>query len=293
MMDNFSRLAIGTAQFGMSYGIANKSGQVGLEDAKSIIDLASLSKVNTLDTAIAYGDSEACLGKIGIEKFNVVTKIPNLPSSVDSLRSWVDVQIKGSIKRLGSKKLSGVLLHNPNQLLDSRGPELFGALQAARESGLVDKIGVSVYSPDDLKELLKKYSFDLVQVPFNIIDRRILTSGMLDRMKELEIEVHTRSVFLQGLLAFSRSSIPRQFHKWDYLWSAWHRWLVDNNKCPISSCLNFLMSFSEIDRIIVGVDSLEQFSQILRALEKEEDFDFPDIICEDENLINPAKWERL
>ncbi len=291
-MDSFSRLAIGTAQFGMPYGIANKTGQVGLVDAKSILDLAILSGVSTLDTAIVYGESEACLGQVGVKDFDVITKLPSLPGSCDNIRDWVDAQLKDSMKRLDSKRLSGVLLHSPNQLLESRGAELFSALQAVRESGMAGKIGISVYSPDDFERLIKKYSFDLVQAPFNVIDRRLLTSGMLYRMKELGIEVHVRSVFLQGLLTLSASSMPKQFRKWDYLWNIWHKWLGDNNKCPISSCLSFPMSFSEIDKVIVGIDSLEQFSQILRALQKRDDLDFPNMICEDENLINPSKWKK-
>lgn len=287
------RLALGTVQFGLPYGVANQSGQVTRLAAKGMLDLAAASGIDTLDTAIAYGDSEACLGEAGIQGFKVVTKLPSIPDDCDDVEGWVRHQVAGSLARLGVKGIYGVLLHRPEQLLGAVGEVIYCALQGVKEAGLVRKVGVSVYAPSELEAVIPRYQFDLVQAPFNLVDRRLQSTGWLQRLKKAGIEVHTRSAFLQGLLLMAQSARPEKFSPWSELWTTWHEWLSRHGASAVQACLAFPLSVPEIDRVVVGADSVNQLEQIVSAVAGVVPIDFPALSCEEENLINPARWCQL
>jgi aryl-alcohol dehydrogenase-like predicted oxidoreductase len=293
MQPNDQKLALGTVQFGQFYGIANKLGQVARTEAKAMLNFALANSIDTLDTAIAYGESEDCLGEIGTQGFNLVTKLPGLPKDCKDLTNWVRHEVGASLDRLGITDVYGLLLHRPEQLLGPYGADLYKELQKLKDSGRVKKIGVSIYSPSALTLLYSRYSFDLVQAPFNLVDQRFYHSGWLHRLKDDDVEVHTRSAFLQGLLLMNHEDIPDKFSNWGKLWRTWHRWLSDQDISAVQACLAFPLSFSEIDRVIVGANSLSQLSEIVSAANDQREFNFPDLQCEDENLINPANWNQL
>jgi aryl-alcohol dehydrogenase-like predicted oxidoreductase len=286
------RLALGTAQFGLSYGISNKAGQVSRSSASSILKLALSSGINMIDTAIAYGESEAMLGFIGVKAFKLVTKLPLFPGGCDP-QEWVSNQISDSFLRLNIDSAYGVLLHAPQQLEGPSGTGLYRALQSLKDKGLASKIGISIYSPAELTSLCKKFHFDLVQAPFNLIDRRLLNTGWIGRLKDQGIEIHVRSAFLQGLLIMNRAEIPSQFEQWKSIFEKWHSYLKENNISALDASLAYPLSFPEIDKIIVGVENQQQLTQILKASNPLKIIDLPDLSSEDENFINPANWLKL
>jgi aryl-alcohol dehydrogenase-like predicted oxidoreductase len=287
------RLALGTVQFGLPYGIANQLGQVSRAEAKAMLQIASARGVDTLDTAIAYGESEACLGEVGVDDFKVVTKLPSIPKGCLDLSEWVKQQVESSLSRLGVSNVYGLLLHCSGDLLGPNGRSLYQALESLKDKGLVKKIGISIYSPDELELLTTNFHFDLVQAPFNLLDRRLLSSGWMQKLKDGGVEIHTRSAFLQGLLLINRSDIPPKFLPWNGILKMWHDWLEDNNVSALQASLAFPLSLTQIDRVVVGADSTSQLAQILSAANKLLQADLPDIYCDDENLINPANWNRL
>lgn len=287
------RLALGTAQFGLPYGIANQVGQVTRSAAKTMLGLAAANGIDTIDTAIAYGDSEACLGEVGVQGFKLVTKLPAVPDGCDDVKGWVQGQVAASLARLGVKAVYGLLLHRPEQLLESDGKALFQAVQGVKDTGQVQKVGVSIYAPSELEALTPQYRFDLIQAPFNLVDCRLQTTGWLQRLKDEGIEIHTRSAFLQGLLLMSQAARPTKFSTWSELWNTWHEWLSRHSVSAVQACLAFPLSFSEIDRVVVGADSVSQLGQIIGAVTSAAPLDFPNLHCEAENLINPACWCRL
>ncbi len=258
-----------------------------------MLQLASANGIDTIDTAIGYGDSESCLGAAGIQAFRVVTKLPQLPPDVDDGAMWISRQVVGSLKRLGVTQLYGLLLHSPEQLLGPNGKLISRALQGLKDSGQIRKIGVSVYSPSDLEFATKILRPDLVQAPLNLVDRRFHTSGWMQRLKDNGVEIHVRSVFLQGLLLLPLSAIPKKFLRWHDLWARWHRWLGDHHLSALQACLMFPHSFPQIDRIVVGADSVGQLAQIVHATVGGQQGEFPDLDCECEDLINPARWALL
>lgn len=288
-----NRLALGTAQFGLPYGIANQGGQVTRPVAKAMLRKAADNGIDTLDTAIAYGESETCLGEVGTKGFKLVTKLPAIPDGCTDVSSWVREQVAASLLRLGTNAVYGLLLHRPQQLLEADGVALYQALQALKKTGQVQKIGISIYAPTELDALIPRFRFDLVQAPFNLVDRRLYTSGWLQRLKEEGVEVHTRSAFLQGLLLMPQSSIPAKFAPWSDIWSKWHDWLAQRAVTAVQACLAFPLSFPEIERVVVGADSENHLAQIIGAADSMVPVDLPDLHCDAENLINPARWSSL
>lgn len=288
-----SRLALGTAQFGQSYGIANRDGQVARSAAKAMLRLAAANGIDTLDTAIAYGESETCLGEVGTQGFRLVTKLPEVPNGCANVSRWVQEQVGASLSRLGVSAVYGLLLHRPEQLLGTSGKVLYQTLQGLKETGQVQKAGVSVYSPSELELLTPRYHFDLVQAPFNLVDRRLCKTGWLQRLKDRGVEIHVRSVFLQGLLLMPQAAIPVKFASWSDLWSKWHGWLARHDVSAVQACLAFPLSFPDIDRVVVGADSESQLDQIIRAMVSAAPDDLPDLQCDAESLINPARWRHL
>ena len=288
-----SRIALGTVQFGVPYGIANKVGQVSRTEAKSILQQAYAHKVDTIDTAIGYGESESCLGGVGVKDFKVVTKLPGIPEGCIDIEEWVEQQLEASLSRLGVGKVYGLLLHKPEQLLSLNGIQLYEALERLKEKGLVNKIGVSIYSPNELELLTNNFRFDLVQAPFNVVDRRLFNTGWMQRLKDSGVEIHTRSAFLQGLLLMKKAAIPPKFLPWNGILRKWHDWLNENNISALQASLAFPLSFAEIDRVVVGVDSKSQLLQIVSAENESMKTDLPNLASEDENLINPANWSNL
>jgi aryl-alcohol dehydrogenase-like predicted oxidoreductase len=284
------RFALGTVQFGLSYGIANEIGQVSINEAATILEVARDAGLDTLDTAISYGESEQRLGAIGVQHWRVVSKLPALPDTSIDLAEWVGDSVSSTLERLGLSKLHGLLLHRSAMLLESQGDTLYGALSVLRDQGKIGKIGVSIYDPQELDALPLRYKLDLVQAPFNVLDRRLAVSGWLDRLHAAGVEVHTRSAFLQGLLLMDASKRPAAFSRWQPLWDAWHRLLAERNLTALQACLGFVLSHPQIDRIVIGVDSVQQLHEILESVKAAVVVPSKDLMSDDLDLINPSRW---
>jgi len=288
-----SKIALGTVQFGVDYGIANKLGKVSLSEAKKIISFAKKYEVNTIDTANAYGDSETVLGDVGVEDFNIVTKL-SFPLNVDKLDNWLKSQIEETCDRLRVDALYSVLIHNPSVLLGKDGPAISQALKKIKDDGIVRKIGVSVYDPEELVLITPVLNVDIVQTPLNVIDRRIISTGWLKRLKDSGVEIHTRSAFLQGLLLMNRQDIPEKFERWSKIWDKWHHFLEEQKVTPLSACLSYPLSLKEVDRVVVGVDSAAQLSDIVEVTQNAEPkVDTAFMTSTDSKLINPSLWNTF
>ncbi len=287
------KLALGTVQFGLPYGIANQSGQVSRESAKAIIALARSSGIATIDTAIGYGESEASLGDVGLDGFKVITKLPVMPENVTDVGFWVRDQMQASLQRLNVTGVYGLLLHCSQQLLGPKGKDLYQAIRELKAEGVVQKIGVSIYAPLELDSLMNIGPMDLVQAPFNLMDQRLQTSGWLQKLHDAGVEVHTRSAFLQGLLLMPVASVPEKFKHWLPLFNTWHSWLLDNNTSAAQACIGFVQTHPQIDKIVVGVESIRQLKQLIQAAKEPPNAGWPNINCSDEHLINPSCWNVL
>ena len=290
------KLALGTAQFGSPYGVANQFGQVSKEETQRVLRSCQLAGITTIDTASSYGTSEQILGSIGVDRFNIVSKLRALPEDISDVNAWVESEFDQSVKRLNVDVLHGFLLHSPKDLHTGEGKDLLAALVRLKHLGKVKKIGVSVYSPEELASLFLLYKFDIVQCPLNVVDQRLVKTGWLTKLEAYGVEVHTRSSFLQGLLAMPRIKIPIKFGCWDYIWSPWFDWLKANDISGVEGCLSYSMSLSGVDKLVIGVDSEKQLNElvaIVRNLRLHDLSPMPAMSCDDDNLINPSNWVNL
>lgn len=287
------KLALGTAQFGMQYGVANRVGQPSEVEVKEILQIASSHGINTLDTAIAYGDCEERFGRIGVPNWQIISKLPAFASDTSNVYEEVRAAVQGSLQRLGVEQIYGLLLHRPEQLLEKNGEDLYLALEQVKQDGLVHKTGISIYDPAVLEMILPSFNFDLVQTPFSPFDQRVVLSGWASRLKSLGIELHVRSIFLQGLLLMQQGQRASQFDRWSPLWRRWHEWLQDINITALQACLSFAASIPQVDLIVVGVENTNQLLEIVEAIQRPA-LAMPDEFCStDLDLINPSNWPLL
>jgi aryl-alcohol dehydrogenase-like predicted oxidoreductase len=274
----------------MPYGTACPQPEVPLEEVRSILSVAKEHGIHMLDTAISYGASEEKLGLCDLSGWRIVSKLPEIPPIAD-IYGWMEVEVSACLSRLGIPALYGLLLHQPQQLNCSASADILKGMQRLKDQGLVQKIGISVYSPDEVYSLFNYASFDIVQAPCNLLDRRLLTSGCLDFLKSRNVEVHVRSVFLQGLLLMDTNTKIKRFGRWKSLWNAIDEWAKQAEVSYLEACLAYVNSVQGIDYILVGVNNLNNLEEILVAFNKE-GISFPNHLqTDDMQLLNPGNWE--
>jgi len=290
-----SKISLGTVQFGVDYGISSINGQVTPKEVKNILSYAHLQDVDLLDTAPAYGNSEKILGEVSIQKFKVVTKTRHFDKPEINIEdiALMKKDFFNSLKDLKQDRVYGMLVHNADDLLKPGCEKLFDQLQELKQAEKIMKIGVSVYDYSQLQSIIDNFDIDLVQLPFNILDRRMIDSGMLATLKSKGIEVHARSVFLQGLLLMSEKNRPDKFNRWHGLWKIWHEWLNDNQISALEGTVRYAISMPEISKVLVGVDNVDQLKEIVAASSGVLP-DIPDeMFTNDVDLLNPSSWSAL
>ena len=289
------KLALGTVQFGIDYGVNSASGKVKPEEVKKILNYAHSKNIDFLDTALTYGNSEKVLGRVNVSNFKVITKtryFDNLKIENNDVNLLND-EFQHSLENLKQDSIYGVLIHNADDLLKPGAEKLFDQLQKLKQLEKIFKIGVSVYNHNQLQFILNNFDIDLVQLPFNILDRRMLNNGMFAELKKKDIDVHVRSIFLQGLLLMSKQNRPEKFNRWSSLWKIWHEWLNDNRITALEASIRYALSIKEISKVIVGVDTKEQLEQILIASDGIPPKVPSELYTNDVDLLNPSNWKKL
>jgi len=292
-----SNLVLGSVQFGTDYGISSTAGQVGVNEIKKILRYAHEKNINIIDTAPSYGRSEQILGETNNYDFNVVTKTRHFNNYEINKSDLILIKkdFYRSLKYLKQKNIYGVLIHNSTDLLKKNGENLFNQLSELKQDNKVKKIGVSIYEESHLRTILDNFDIDLVQLPFNILDRRLIDNGLLFNLQKREVEVHARSVFLQGLLLMSETNRPNKFNKWSNLWRTWHQWLHDNQITALEASIKYAISMPLISKVLVGVETKSQLEEIVIA--SSSNIALPEIPLElytdDANLLNPVNWKKL
>jgi len=279
-----NKLALGTAQFGLDYGITNSEGKVQVEEVELILGCAKENSINTLDTAASYGNSEEVLGSIGISDFQIITKTIPLKNGVDE----VIKHFQQSLTFLNKSSVNGLLIHNVNEIEHKNFNTLFKELTELKRQGLVNKIGFSIYTPEQVDFLLKNFDFDLIQVPFNIFDNRLIQGGQLQALNNKGIEVHARSVFLQGVI-LDFNNLSNYFSPWKKEFSIYQETVKDNGLSLLECALNFVLNIREIDKVLVGVNSERQLKEIIQAVKRRSNLSAYPI--NDINLLNPSLWK--
>jgi aryl-alcohol dehydrogenase-like predicted oxidoreductase len=282
------KLALGTVQFGIEYGISNTLGKTHQQEIKKILNLAKSENITTIDTASAYGNAENELGQCPLSSFNIVSKIPPI-SNLTSVSDFITETVKQSLRDLNCDALYGLLLHRFEDI--SQFPVALDCLKQIKANNKVKKVGVSLYSPEQLNDDVLAFA-DLIQLPLNILDQRFVQSNSLKLLKTAEIEVHTRSTFLQGLLLMQSGTYPDYFKPITPLLEKLTELSNRLNVSKLSLALNYVVNINEVDKVVVGVNNEQQLNEILSCLTTSlSHIDLSDFSLLDERFINPALWQ--
>lgn len=298
-MISLKRIGIGTAQWGMPYGIANQSGMPGLIAIRKMLTLANYKGCELIDTAYVYGRSEAMLGEHYdvANHFKIVTKTLPLNGQPVTVQTVAEIcsSFESSLLRLRRDQVYSLLVHHSEDLLSKNGEILWYALERLRKLGHIVKLGVSVYQPESLLQIIARFPVELVQIPINIFDQRFLRSGLLKYIKEKDIEIHARSIFLQGLLLLPIENFTGHFSGLQSHQASLQSWLKLIGMTPYQACVKFCLDQQEIDRMIVGCETIEQMEELFDSLDdinslpahKMERFS-----VDNDELINPSRWPK-
>ena len=278
--------------------------------------MAAENDIDLLDTAAAYGESESVLGECltDSDHFKLVSKLPAFknPHFTQADIGLINQGFQESLRKLRVNHLYGLMLHNADDLLKPGAEFLYQYLLDLQNQGLVKKIGVSVYYPEQVEKLLEFYQFDLIQLPMNLFDQRFYRQGILEKLKKLNIEIHVRSVLLQGLLMMPLDKIPEKLNlakpylkNLDALVSpllgetGLRATPKDREGARLSLLLEFIKQTQQVDYAVLGVTSADELKLIIEAfnffgaenkIQDKAKIDWSKFSIEDESLIVPARW---
>lgn len=283
------KLTLGTAQFGFDYGLTNKTGQVSAIEAKKIVKMCEKAGIFSYDTANTYGDSEKILGLLLGPEAKLTTKLrPNLENN--EVRGWIHHSLNKSLNALKVKNIDTLMSHRSSDILRSPPNLINSIISDLKYQGIIRSFGASLYQIEEVLPLIENYNVDVIQFPLSLMDQRFLKAGILQKLKGQGCEIEVRSIFLQGLLLLKASEIPQYFSKWKELWETFEKWQLKYNYTALEACITFANSFELIDRIVIGVQSSQQFQEVLNAFKKEIPATFPNIHSPDQNLTIPSNW---
>ena len=285
-----NKIILGSANFDQIYGI--KKNFIKKSEIKKLFDLALKNKIKTIDTSPLYNKSEKIIGLLNNNRFKIISKIPKPPKNIkrENIRKWLKQKVMISLKNLRIKKFECLLLHNANSLLYKNGDEIYKGIRNMKISGFTNKIGVSIYDFNVLDKILKKFKFNLIQAPFNILDQRLVEKGWLKKLKKRKIEVHARSIFLQGILLLKHNQLPKKLIKLSKKLIVWENWLKKNKFSSLQVCLSFVLNQHQLDGIVVGYSNINQLNQILKLKQIKNNFSLPNLNIKDKKLIDPREW---
>jgi aryl-alcohol dehydrogenase-like predicted oxidoreductase len=290
------KLGLGTAQLGLDYGIANVMGKPTPSEVKEILALASQSGVGVLDTATAYGSSEEIIGRSlpADHDFDIVTKTPSFGNETIGRAETVELRksFAKSLERLVQPSVYGLLAHNAEDLLAKNGAWLYEAMCELKHQGMVEKIGVSVYDSEDIDRIADVYAIDLIQVPVNVLDQRLIMDRHLHQLQESGIEIHARSVFLQGLLLMPPRKTPAYFDPIRPLLERYHSAVLSAGLSALEAAISFVKSIDQVNCLLVGAESRSHVVEIARAFNTipAHAMDFTPFALDNQSFLNPALW---
>lgn len=296
------KLGLGAVQFGLTYGISNQHGQTTQEEVRRILELAHAQGIQVIDTAPLYGGSEEAIGTSWPKRhdFRVVTKSPKFQgvSAPADASELLEKTFETSLARLKLSGVYGYLFHDAQDLLGPLGPMMVRDAERLKERGLIQRLGVSVYSEEQIFRIVERYRvFDLIQLPLNVFDQRLLQSGCLDSLKSRGYEIHVRSVFLQGLLLMEPSGLPSYFNSVRDHLDCYRREVSDRGWTPVQAALGYVLSLPQVDQVICGVNTSNQLRELCESafdnpvLSGAGDLDFfTKYGLDDPKILNPSQW---
>lgn len=283
-------------QFGLDYGVSNVHGKPSVAEVAAILKQASGAGIEVLDTASSYGNSESVLGATRESTdFRIITKTP-VARNYESEKPFgehIKETLDRSLENLKVDRVAGLLVHHADDLDRDDPRHIWEAMTELKESGLVEKIGVSVYDAKQIDMVLDQFLPDIIQLPVNVFDQRLIVSGHLRQLAEKGVEIHARSLFLQGLLLMKTEEIPGYFNP---ILTHLRKYDTCIRKCGLSklgAALGFVKLMEYPGVALVGVNSGKELGEVLEAWNDIGDcaIDYEQFRIDDENYLNPAKWK--
>lgn len=251
-MHDISRLALGTVQFGLDYGVSNNEGKPTINEIEGILNLAFDRNIELLDTANAYGEAEEVIGLLNANRFDIVTKF--LPEDQNGL---FENQFQDSLNKLKVEATYGLLAHRPMDVVNN--PEIWDKMNTQKDNQKVRKIGFSFDRPEEYYAVIEKSFYpDIAQVPFNYFDDRFI--DIIKELKDNECEIHARSAFLQGLFFTNTSHLPSFFNEVKEFVAELQK---EYETSLVAALLRFVLDNKFIDKVVIGVQNRYQLQNIL------------------------------
>lgn len=280
------KIIIGTANFGMKYGLGNKN--LNQKEIKKILSFGKKNGIRTLDTAPSYKNAFENLRRNKIENWDIISKIPSIPKNIDNINHYIQKIFFSNLKKINLSKIHTILIHDEKDILNvTKGKKILKILNHFKKEKLVKRVGCSIYDSYKVKRVIKNYDFDVIQCPYNIFDKRLVDSGLFRLLKKRKINIHLRSIFLQGLLLKKKKDIPIQFKNNQKI-TKYYKLLEKYNLSNIEFCLSELDKI-EYEKVLIGISHTNQLKDIINFknhLNKSTNI----LKTKNLKLIDPRKW---
>jgi aryl-alcohol dehydrogenase-like predicted oxidoreductase len=285
-----NKLILGTVQFGISYGINNFIGLPSENTVHAILNKAYTSGITLLDTAAAYGLAENRIGSYHALNPNQHFVI-NTKFSKDTSITWLD-SLVNSIQSMKIERIDTIMFHSFEAYQNNKSD--LKKIYAIGFPVYFKRIGVSLYTNEELEALLEDDLVTVVQLPFNLLDNQLKRGSIIERLRERKKEIHTRSCFLQGLFFMDEAKIPEKIASVKPFLRELKR-IADENKIDMGQlALQYALSKDYIDRVLIGVETIQQLEKNISWAEEKIDseilnqVDLIDVIALE--TLNPSQW---
>ncbi len=282
---NRNKLILGTANFLNPYGILEN--KIPKNKIKNILKYSKKKKIKYLEISRDYKNSHFFISQFS-KFFKIYNKINLSPSFLKSinennLNKYLNINKK-------NKNISyAVTLRKPSNLFNQDGKRFFEILKKMKSEGKIKKIGISIYNTKKLKKIINNFKIDYIQLPLNIVNKEVFISTK-KIIKKRKIQIHARSIFLQGLLLKKTKDLPKKIIRLKQDWSHIDDTLEKIKISRFSACINYVLNF-KIDKILFGINDYNQLNEILRF--KKIHKKIPFFLIKRKNLIDPIYWLKL
>jgi aryl-alcohol dehydrogenase-like predicted oxidoreductase len=283
-----SKLGLGAAQFGLDGGPPAR-GRAPEAEVREMLGLAARAGLRILDTGAASPHGECILGAVMPRPapFGVTVKAARGDRGPD----FVEAEARASLARLGLERADAIVVQSAGDLFSPWGLALWERLKVLRDGGLFVRVGISAYASDDPAGLARRFKPDLIQAPASLLDQRLLTDGSLAAVRELGVEVHLRSIFLNGLLFLPPDRIPSQIKGAAARLSRARRLIAEGRSDPLQAALGFALSRPEANAVIIGAATAAELSAVIAAAASPPpDLDWDDMALDDPQALDPPRW---
>ena len=291
------QICLGSAQFGLNYGVTNSKGKLNFEEVKEIINFADDIGINIIDTAQDYGDAEKIIGKCISKKrsLKIISKLRSHENTFfirDDL-SKLQKNLEETLNNLKVDFLECLLLHNENDLFKEGSSYLLEWIEKVKKLGLIKNFGISVYNFKNISEI-QKLNLDIIQLPLSIYNRENFESGFINKLDQIGLKIQARSIYLQGIVLSKPTELPNWVNENDYEEHIkFQNKLKKYNISPLEACINYVKSINEIDSIVVGVTSKDELKELKDIWDQDFDFELFSTLSlpkMSKFLLDPRNW---